>query len=210
MGSFPEAWNWYRLPKEQRVVTNLDKRFPDRMSDIPVRCLGVWDTVGSLGVPPNILLPHWHPCSSAYQFQNSELGAHVEYAFLGLAIDEKRRPFEPTLWSNEAQAAPGQTIHQTWFSGVHTDVGGGYPDHGTGDIAFLWMAGLVDGLLDLDPVAIDKELDRSMPYGKGALHESYKGLMRIAGVYHRQIGVGFGQSVHRSVLDRIVRMLGGG
>ena len=167
MGSFLEAWDWDRLPTAQRDPAALDKRFPDRMKDVPVRCVGVWDTVGSLGIPPNNLLPNWHPCASSCEFESTELGAHVEYAFQGLAIDEKRAPFEPTLWSNAAPATPYQTICQTWFSGVHADVGGGYPNHGTSDIPFLWMAGLVHELLDLDSVAIAKELDRSLPYGDG-------------------------------------------
>jgi uncharacterized protein (DUF2235 family) len=203
MGSFMEAWDWYRLPKAQRDPAHLDKRFPDRIKDVPVRCVGVWDTVGSLGVPPNTLLPNWHPCARSYEFQNTELGAHVEYAFQGLAIDEKRRPFEPTLWSNAAPATPYQIIHQTWFCGVHSDVGGGYPENGTSAIPLLWMAGLVHELLDLDPMAIEKELDRSMPYGGAKLHNTFRGFMRLAGVYHRPVGPGFGQSVHSSVLARI-------
>jgi hypothetical protein len=102
-----------------------------------------------------------------------------------------------------APATPYQSIHQTWFCGVHTDVGGGYPENGTSAIPLLWMEGLVHELLDLHPVAIEKELDRSIPYGKSKMHDSFKEFIAFYGVYHRRVGLGFGQFVHRSVLDRI-------
>lgn len=57
-----------------------------------------------------------------------------------MAIDERRRPFEPTPFEHQRDAPSTQTIEQVWFAGVHSDVGGGYPDPRLADITLLWMA----------------------------------------------------------------------
>jgi hypothetical protein len=62
------------------------------------------------------------------------------HAYQALAIDERRAEFPPTLWT---AAAPGQTMEQVWFSGVHCDVGGSYPADSSGsalsDLTLAWM-----------------------------------------------------------------------
>ena len=68
----------------------------------------------------------------------------VENAYHALAIDERRTPFEPTLWMHKPK--PGQTIEQVWFCGVHSDVGGGYPERGLSDITLDWMIGKAKGV----------------------------------------------------------------
>lgn len=205
MGGFMEAWGWYRLPPDRRDITALDARFPTRLKDVPVRCVGVWDTVGALGVPANRFLPHWHPCADTYRFFDTKLGPHVQYAFQALAIDEKRAPFVPVPWNDAHPAEPDQVIRQTWFCGVHSDVGGGYPDHGAADIPFLWMAAQVNPLLDLDILAIPGESDTTQVYGGGTLHDSYTVSFRLAGALNRTIGPEVGQYVHRSVIDRLAK-----
>ena len=103
-----------------------------------IKLLGVWDTVGSLGIPAifgdiDIL---------QYGFLSTSLHANVLNAVQALAIDEERQQFQPSLWSNEP--APKQLIMQAWFSGVHCDVGGGYAPDANGaspsNISLLWMA----------------------------------------------------------------------
>ena len=99
MGRFAEAWRWYQLPGAERDPKALDQCFPLRERDVPIRCIGVWDTVGALGVPTNRLTKYWQPCAATYRFYNSTLGNHVKYAFHALAIDERRGPFQPVLWN---------------------------------------------------------------------------------------------------------------
>ena len=66
----------------------------------------------------------------------------MEHAYHALAVDEKRRPFKPTLWYWKAPDGPGnhQTIQQVWFAGVHSNIGGSYRNTGLSDIALKWMA----------------------------------------------------------------------
>ena len=109
--------------------------------DVPaIRCVGVWDTVGSLGVPTRGPLGKF--TRKKYGFHNVGLSGRVENAFHALAIDERRGPFAPSLWEltdEDLRKSPQQRVEQVWFAGVHSNVGGGYPDSGLSDIAFLWM-----------------------------------------------------------------------
>ena len=108
----------------------------------PIRFLGVWDTVGALGVPLPLPVPQKvrRFLSRRWSFHDVELGSHVWHAAHAMAIDERRRPFEPTPFEPQERAPPGQTIEQVWFAGVHSDVGGGYLNPQLADITLLWMA----------------------------------------------------------------------
>ena len=125
------AFNAYRN-KDQRAAL-LAGLAPYGMFDAQIRMVGVWDTVGSLGIPAAFggvdpLL---------YGFLDTSLHPDVKNAFHAMAIDERRREFPPTLWTSAP--APGQTLEQLWFVGVHCDVGGGYPETGLSDVTLSWM-----------------------------------------------------------------------
>jgi uncharacterized protein (DUF2235 family) len=209
MGDFLDAWAYYKLTREQRrpYETTFEQRFRGRRSDVPVKCLGVWDTVGSLGIPTDGLFGWLHPCRSVYQFLDVELGAHVEHAFQALAIDEKRSAFRPAVWQPARQpvrGAPVQTVRQVWFAGVHSDCGGGYPVHGAADLAFLWIASQVAPLLALDDDCVQGELDRTQVQDAATLHETLTWIWWAIGrVNHRAVGGGLNESVHSSVVARL-------
>ncbi len=100
--------------------------------------IGVWDTVGSLGVPGlHGLVPLMD--GLAYGFHDVALSAQVRYAFHALAIHERRVDFPPSLWCMPDGAPSAQVLEQVWFSGVHSDVGGGYP-RGAVEEEPGWMA----------------------------------------------------------------------
>jgi uncharacterized protein (DUF2235 family) len=108
------------------------------MYDAKITMLGVWDTVGSLGIPAIF----GGVDSLIYGFLDTGLHPDVKNAFQALAIDERRIEFPPTLWTS--QPAADQILEQIWFTGVHCDVGGGYaddPSTGTAlsDITLSWM-----------------------------------------------------------------------
>lgn len=106
---------------------------------VRVHFIGVWDTVGALGFPA------WGwSFNLRYLFRN---GFHslspnriTDQVCHALAMDEIRTSFLPTLWElPEAPAEPRPQVEQAWFRGVHSDVGGGYPDRGLADITLGWM-----------------------------------------------------------------------
>lgn len=177
-----------------------------------IRFIGVWDTVGSLGIPIRGLRWVTH---RKYQFHDVALSKKVERAAQALAIDEHRAPFEPTLWAY--QPKQGQTIEQVWFCGAHSDVGGGYAETGLSDIALEWMIGKARaaGLVFDQGVLAAYPLD---PRPLGELHNSKKGLYFVTPGIDRPIGIASAvdpeakkdgpptadptQSVHPSVLER--------
>ena len=99
-----------------------------------VRFMGVWDTVGSLGVPIDGL--RWVG-ARRWRWHDVGLGAHIHHACHAVAIDEQRRSFAPSLWAGGQHA--DQVVEQVWFPGVHGDVGGGQDDTGLSDRALTWM-----------------------------------------------------------------------
>ncbi len=100
-----------------------------------VHFLGVFDTVGALGIPGFMRF--------APRFHDVQLSGQVERARHALAIDETRLKFAPTFWEAPEQPPGAPTtdarVKQVWFEGAHSDVGGGYPDTGLSDTSLLWM-----------------------------------------------------------------------
>ena len=107
--------------------------------DLRIRYLGLWDTVGSLGIPR--LLPISIGLTKSYEFHDTALTRAVEYARHAVAIDERRAAFAPTLWSNvdafNPEGAPAR-VKQMWFPGDHGGVGGGEA-RGLSNCALMWV-----------------------------------------------------------------------
>jgi uncharacterized protein (DUF2235 family) len=123
------------------------------LADATIQMVGVWDTVGSMGIPAIF----GGVDEKTYGFLDTGLHPVIKNAYQCLAIDEKRPQFPATLWTSAPAA--GQTIEQIWFSGCHGDVGGGTAqggvvDAGTRlcDITLGWMVGKAQALgLTFDP-----------------------------------------------------------
>lgn len=113
---------------------------------IPITAIGVWDTVGTLGVPELTLLPP--KTRHEFSFVNTEVAPNVAYAFQALALDERRKPFSPTVWEHPAPGTPTRLklLKQTWFPGVHSNIGNAYPDAEIGDLTLAWMIDCVTPL----------------------------------------------------------------
>jgi uncharacterized protein (DUF2235 family) len=114
--------------------------------EIRIKFIGVWDTVGSLGIPKLINLPvaatskiPLPSLSSHGDFHDVTLSSYVDYAYHALALDEHRKPFTPTLWNQQADVKVPQVLEQVWFTGSHSNVGGGYLNSGLSDVALSWM-----------------------------------------------------------------------
>ncbi|MCW7544521.1 DUF2235 domain-containing protein [Aurantimonas litoralis] len=103
---------------------------------IEIEFLGVWDTVGALGIPDHLALLNLVDDLREHDFHDTELSAQVRRARHAVAIDELRESFGPTLWSN-AESHPD--AKEVWFPGVHSNVGGGYGQTGLSDGPLLWM-----------------------------------------------------------------------
>jgi uncharacterized protein (DUF2235 family) len=103
--------------------------------EIEIEFLGVWDTVGALGVP---LTAFEDLNDERYGFHDTMLSRIVKNAFHALALDEHREPYKPTFLTQQDDAHE-QRLEQVWFAGAHSDVGGGYPEQPLSDPPLRWM-----------------------------------------------------------------------
>jgi uncharacterized protein (DUF2235 family) len=65
--------------------------------------IGVWDTVGALGVPLGEV-PVLRRISRKWTFHDTKLSSTVDAAYQALAIDEQRGPFRPAIWQPQADS----------------------------------------------------------------------------------------------------------
>jgi uncharacterized protein (DUF2235 family) len=95
------------------------------VTEITIKALGVWDTVGTLGIPPAPVVGI-RGSADQWRFTNTQISDKVENAFQALALDEPRYAFRPALW--ERIDGNKTNLKQVWFPGTHSNIGGGWPD----------------------------------------------------------------------------------
>ena len=141
-----------------------------------VRCVGVFDTVGSYGVPAGIGLAALgrYFTLAFLGFHDTEIGSHVDIGLHAVAVDERRRPFVPTFWTAPKAKPPTTHVEQTWFAGVHCNVGGGYVDAGLSDQALIWMIARLQALTSLE-FDVDRVKAVTRPNPTGNIEDSAKG-----------------------------------
>ncbi|MEM7535882.1 MAG: DUF2235 domain-containing protein [Chloroflexota bacterium] len=169
-----DAYNIYRVRDEAKRMQRAEKfKREHNPTHVDIKFLGVWDTVLALGIPNPVvnwvidMLP-----SSRHSFHNLRITPCVENAYHALAIDERRRPFTPTVWDAEIEGH--QTMKQVWFPGAHGNVGGGYDESGLSDMALEWMLVMAQqNGLRLMPNHQEKV--RIAPNPDDMLHDSSKG-----------------------------------
>lgn len=119
-------------------------------SDRPIRFLGLFDTVASIGFPN---LDDNDKPQSDVVFEDHEISPHVAESLHLLSLDERRIAFQPTLMDMDSR------VTEVWFSGAHSDVGGGFWHDGLSDISLSFMISEIKrrgiGLKVLDPDQVD-------------------------------------------------------
>ena len=195
-----DAWLLYRNRLEEPAGTASALFRRAYAHETRIRFIGAWDTVGSLGIPVTWRLPVVSLINRRWTFHDTELSSWVDGAFQAIAIDERRRPFEPTLWHQQSGAGTTQELKQVWFAGTHGDIGGGNEDTGLSDISLLWMVeqarryGLefdASKLNDIGPATMHPNAStafRVCPSVMGALHNTWTGLYRLTPPLLRPIG----------------------
>ncbi len=180
---FHEAYALYRrtdIHPDDEAAKTFRASF-SRIAEI--KCLGVWDTVGALGVPVAGLR---RLTRRKYEFHVVELSRFVRNGFHAIAIDERRKTFKPSIWAKKEK--PGQRVEQVWFAGAHTDIGGGNRGAGLSDIALLWMAQKARSCgLALDTQYLSAI---SHPDGNGRIHSKAPWFYRLLGTFTRPLGRG--------------------
>jgi hypothetical protein len=175
----------------------LDKRFY-KSCETPINSIefvGVCDTVAAYGLPIDEMTRGVSEWLWPLELPNKTFNAKIRKARHALAIDDERATFFPVLWDEEptntqpsgvSRPTSDEQLLQVWFSGVHSNVGGGYPDDSLANITLAWMmaeakqAGLLfKDMPDAEPDALlstDSAKDKD-----GRLYDSRSGL----GGYYR-------------------------
>lgn len=142
-----------------RAVRDLAYGAVDRLKRLPpydksrnhqieaIDFVGVWDTVDAYGLPVDELTNGVDRWVWPLSMPDLTLSRKVTRACHVLALDDERNTFHPVLWDESQEErehlAAGhirdERISQVWFAGMHSNVGGGYPDDALSYVSLKWM-----------------------------------------------------------------------
>jgi len=214
-----DAYDFYRNTSiKPDDVAAMDYRAAHSI-EIEIHFIGVWDTVGSLGIPDTA---SWFPFArSRYQFHDTDLSKIVKYAYQALALDEHRADFSPTVWTrNPDTIQPGESmtckkveqleVEQRWFIGSHADVGGGNDHDGAGrtpdplpelPLAWLQRKAIAAGLTCSEILIPSADADTGVP--RNSYAEFMDGLYKyFRPPFDRCFGTGVNETIDESVWQR--------
>jgi uncharacterized protein (DUF2235 family) len=222
----------FRALRDYILVPVLDRIQGNRpygkiiQKEVPaIEFIGVWDTVAAYGLPMDEMTRGISNWVWPLELPNRVLSPRVKWARHALALDDERTTFHPVLWTEEGERKPAgpttideERLVQVWFTGMHANVGGGYPDDA---VAFVPLSWLVDeavkrGLIFKSAPFADPDSIKWISSSQdkdGRLYDSRSGL----GSYYRYgprkvsdlcndpaVGVSVPvPKIHESVFDRI-------
>lgn len=210
-----EAYNLYESGQDatqsplRQLLRRLDLPAMPNVEDgtvLPIYFMGVWDTVGALGLPGRM-----KKFSAPFtEYHQTELPSNVTHARHALAVHELRDDFEPLLWMRRSPLNPAQTLEQVWLPGAHADVGGGYPESGWSDVGLRWMASEAKAL----GLKLNSQLPTPADISAEQIHHGIKGVFRYSTPAVRKDLVNRRAldsetistfSVHRSICQRLLK-----
>ncbi|MDK1378187.1 MULTISPECIES: DUF2235 domain-containing protein [unclassified Sinorhizobium] len=172
----------YKLQTFQPQSITPEERWMLKYSrPVAIEMVGVWDTVGALGVPAFSLAG---VSSSTLKFHHTGLRKPIRHGFHALAIDEHRAKFAPTPWTIRTKVAdttaapmrPIESVEQRWFVGAHANVGGGCFNDTLAQIPLQWMMQKASKL----GLAFRNKLELEGDEHLGAISDSYKEFLKGA------------------------------
>ncbi|SAL03766.1 DUF2235 domain-containing protein [Caballeronia ptereochthonis] len=178
--------------------------------EVDVEFIGVWDTVGELGIPLDGLpVPGF---SSYYKFHDTTLSNSTRAAYHAIAANEFRSLYKPTLWTPGDEARGTLPLEQRWFAGAHANVGGGYvsPPRTPEDLLPLipaeWLRQkakdhqlVMDGPIEIPPQAFESEPIDS--YTEFTAHHPF--LKEVCKKEPREAGLALNETIDPSLLARL-------
>jgi len=203
----------------------------DLKDPVPIKMIGVWDTVSALGFPQDwslfleklfLLLDKVSDLFFPHRFYNYQLNENVANAYHAIAIDDERTTFHPKIWREFTDTERDEkrvfqrpvNIEQVWFPGVHSNVGGGYPRAGMSYVTLDWMMERAEHHgLRFHEESRDEVRDASNAHGK--LYDSRDGVAvyyRVAPRFIDEMSAKYIEGpvkIHRSAIDRLERFTAG-
>ncbi|OCH96096.1 hypothetical protein OBBRIDRAFT_766161 [Obba rivulosa] len=170
-----------------------------------IRCVGVFDTVGSTGLPEEFAISH-PKVRAIYGFNDLQLGEHIEKAFHAMALNETRKDFNCAKFEQtENGRNKGQILKQCWFAGCHSDIGGGYKEHDLADMTLAWMAAHISDMLSLDMRYIASLPGPVAPWGEQSPHDSKTGIFTLADAIKRTYPTDTDNITHEKIHSSVMK-----
>jgi uncharacterized protein (DUF2235 family) len=113
-----------------------------------IRFVGVWDTVAAYGLPIEEMTRGVSQWIWPLELPDRTLSPKIKRACHALALDDERTTFHPLLWTESKEdpvvaenlrRVEDERLSQVWFPGMHSNVGGGYPDDSLAHIPLYWI-----------------------------------------------------------------------
>ncbi len=201
-------WLYHRLLRHRnyrsygalhREINNQGRR------KIPITFVGLFDTVEAYGVPIEELRKAIDWAIWPISFRNRTLSTNVQRARHALSLDDERTTFHPIRFDMTHEKT--DRIQEVWFAGVHSDVGGGYPDAALAYVPLVWMAEETKKAgLHFIPCALQNF--RNASSALGPMHDSRGGLAVMYRYDPRRIAEdeasGGPPVIHHSVAEKMV------
>ena len=180
--------------EEKSQLPQFDRWLLAHSRRIEIHFIGVWDTVGSLGIPLGAV----RGLSKSNQFHNTNPSVLYRNMFQALAIDEHRSPYRANLWTGFqpdggelTMPKPNQRLEQRWFAGAHSNVGGGYRSDSLALVPLAWLqANAAECGLEFKrtlPLTGDEHLGATRDSFGEFLKGAYR-LIRLGRRHYRPIG----------------------
>lgn len=136
-GDFRRTYGVQCSPDLYEGYENIDMESMTEERYVPIRFIGVWDTVDAVGFPIDEIATFWNKYIYCFKFPRQTLSPLINKACHALSIDDERHTFHPLMFDQSTES--GERIEQVWFAGVHSNVGGGYPKQGMAHASLDWM-----------------------------------------------------------------------
>ncbi|KDQ63600.1 hypothetical protein JAAARDRAFT_29622 [Jaapia argillacea MUCL 33604] len=170
-----------------------------------VKCVGVFDTVGSFGLPGELTLKS-QKIRNVFGFKDTFLGEHVERAYHALALNETRKDFNcAKFYQTPNGRRKGQVLKQCWFAGSHADIGGGWEAHDLADLTLTWMVSNVGDMLSIDYKYLFTLPDPYKPWGNLPPHNPLSGIYTVAETIQRTIPTSTDDVTHETIHPSVLQ-----
>ena len=222
------AYKIYKNKNKEKRNTNAEDFIAKHHTQwTKIKFIGVWDTVGALGMPVKWLDVGVNTFFK-HEFHDTRMSGAVEAGYHALSIDDDRLVFLPTLWdeknigkvsnwANGERQEKDQVVEQVWFVGAHTDIGGGFVPLAKGksmakpslsDIPFKW---LVEKSTEHGLRIFPRHQINTNPNVTAELHKARTGIGKAFREMSRSKTKGLDKmryplKVHKSVLERAKKL----
>ncbi|WP_114947766.1 DUF2235 domain-containing protein [Microvirga calopogonii] len=205
----------YRLLLRQRSYAAVRAAMDPFRQEVRIKFAGLFDTVEAYGVPIEEMRTVIDKVIWPISFRNRVLSDKVDFARHALALDDERATFHPLRFdmTHEAPWAANVRIKEVWFAGVHSDIGGGYPEDALSFVPLAWMIEEIattatgsEGGLRFLPGALDGFRKQASPLAP--MHDSRQGFAVLYRYDPRPIASGAESGgppvIHHSVAEKMV------